>query len=75
MIYEKLRAVLEEAGASFEDVVWTTDYITTMENYKGTADIRRQYFGESFPASTGVVVRDLLREGAQIEIDAVAVLD
>ncbi|MFC1994990.1 RidA family protein [Chloroflexota bacterium] len=75
VIYEKLEAILEAAGASFEDVVWTTDYITTTENYKATAEIRRQYFKESFPASTGIIVKGLLHEGALIEIDGVAVLD
>jgi enamine deaminase RidA (YjgF/YER057c/UK114 family) len=66
---------LEAAGATFEDVVWTTDYITTKENYKATAEVRRQSFGESFPASTGIIVKSLLSEGALIEIDAVALLD
>ena len=75
VIYEKIKAVLETAGASFDDVVWTTDYITTMENYKGTAAIRRQYFGENFPASTGIIVKGLTHPEALIEIDAVAVLD
>ncbi len=75
VIYEKLKAILEAAGATFEDVVWTTDYITTKENYKATAEVRRQYFGESFPASTGIIVKSLLSEGALIEIDAVALLD
>jgi len=75
VIYGKIKQILEAAGASFEDVVWTTDYITTTENYRATADIRRQYFGENFPASTGVIVKSLLGQGALIEIDAVAVLD
>ena len=75
VIYEKLKAILEAAGASFEDVVWTTDYITTTENYKLTAEVRRQYFGDSFPASTGILVKGLLNDDALIEIDAVAILD
>jgi len=75
VIYAKFQAILETAGASFEDVVSTTDYIITTENYKATAEVRRQYFGESFPASVGIIVKGLLREGALIEIDAVAVLD
>ena len=75
VIYEKIKEVLEAAGASFEDVVWTTDYITTKENYKATAEIRREYFGESFPASTGIIVKGLLNDNALIEIDAVAMLD
>ncbi len=74
-IYQKIKAILEAAGASFEDVVRTTDYITTSENYRATAEVRRQYFGESFPASTGIIVKGLLGQGALIEIDAVAVLD
>ncbi|MFC2071191.1 RidA family protein [Chloroflexota bacterium] len=75
MIYEKIKAILEAAGASFEDVVWTTDYITTTENYKATAEVRWQYYGRDFPASTGIIVKGLLRKGALIEIDMVAMLD
>ena len=70
-----MKEILEAAGASFEDVVATTDYITISENYKATAEVRRQYFGESFPASTGVIVNGLLGRGVLIEINAVAVLD
>lgn len=75
VIFEKMKKVLEAAGASFDDVVWTTDYITTTENYKSTAGVRRQYFGKNFPASTGIIVKSLLHEDALIEIDAVAILD
>ena len=73
--YGKIKAILESAGASFDDVVWTTDYITTTENYRDTAEVRRQIFGGSFPASTGIVVKELLHKQALIEIDAVAILD
>ena len=75
IIYEKFKEILEAAGGGFEDVVSTTDYITTTRNYKATAEVRRQYFGNSFPASTGVIVKSLLHEGALIEIDAIAILD
>jgi enamine deaminase RidA (YjgF/YER057c/UK114 family) len=74
-IYKKMEEVLKAAGASFDDVVKTVDYITTMDNYKETAKIRREFFKNGFPAATGFVVKRLLREGALIEIDAVAVLD
>ena len=76
VIYEKLKAILEAAGASFDDVVWTTDYITTLDNYKGTAEVRRQYFGDNFPAATAIVVSGLVGgRKALIEVEAVAVLD
>lgn len=74
-IYEKLREILHSAGATFGNVVMTRDYITTTEGYRDTAAVRREFFGESFPASTGVIVKGLLREGALIEIEAIAVLD
>lgn len=74
-IYEKMREVLHAAGATFENVVMTRDYITTTDGYRDTAAVRREFFGESFPAATGVLVNGLLREGALIEIEAVAILD
>lgn len=75
VIYEKIKAILEAAGATFDDIVRTVDYITTTENYKDTAQVRREYFRGDFPAATGVVVKELLGKGALIEIDAIAVLD
>ncbi|MFA5079438.1 MAG: RidA family protein [Dehalococcoidia bacterium] len=74
-IYEKMKVILEAAGAGFDDIVWTCDYVKTKEGYKGTAAVRREYFGSSFPASTGIVVQDLLSKNALVEMDAIAILD
>jgi 2-iminobutanoate/2-iminopropanoate deaminase len=74
-IYRNIGDILEAAGAAFENVVQTIDYITTRENYKKTAEIRREFLGNSFPASAGFVVKELLRKDALIEITAIAVLD
>jgi enamine deaminase RidA (YjgF/YER057c/UK114 family) len=73
-IYRKLAGILRAAGAGFEHVVQTTEYVTTTEHYAGTAGVRREIFTPPFPAATGVIVAGLLREGALIEISAVAVL-
>ena len=62
------------AGARPCDVVKTTEFITTTENYHETAEVRREFFGNGFPASTGVVVKRLLRRDALIEIEAIAVI-
>lgn len=75
VIFTKIGEILETAGATFDDVVKTVDYITTTENYRGTADVRREFFGTDFPAATGVIVAGLLRPDALIEIEAVAVID
>ena len=73
-IFRKFERLLTAAGGSCEDIVQTTDYITTTANYKGTAAVRREFLKDTRPASTGVIVAGLLREGALIEISAVAIL-
>lgn len=73
-IFRKFEKLLAAVGASFDNIVQTTEYITTTEGYKATAEVRREFFKNGFPAATGVVVAGLLREGALIEISAVAVI-
>jgi aminoacrylate peracid reductase len=73
-IYRTMARLLAATGAGFEHVVQTTEYITTTENYRRTAEVRREVFRPPYPTATGVIVAGLLREGALIEISAVAVL-
>jgi len=75
VIYRKLGEILAAAGAGFDDVVKTTDYVTDREGYRETAAVRARYLGPDFPAATGVVVKELFGRGVRIEIDAIAVLD
>jgi len=70
----KFQRLLEAAGGGMEHIVETTEYITTTEHYRRTAEVRREFFSAPYPAATGVIVAGLLREGAVIEISAVAVL-
>jgi len=74
-IFRKMGKILEAAGGSFDDVVKTTDYVTTLERYNETAAVRRKYFRNAFPAATGVVVKALVSPEALIEIDALAILE
>jgi methylmalonyl-CoA/ethylmalonyl-CoA epimerase len=73
-IFAQLARILAEAGAGPANVVKTTDYILSREGYRTVADVRREFFGEDFPAATGIVVRELLGRGVLIEMDAVAML-
>ena len=73
-IFQKFDALLKTAGGGFEHIVETTDYIISTENYGRTAEVRREFFRGRFPSATGVIVKGLLREGALIEISALAVL-
>jgi enamine deaminase RidA (YjgF/YER057c/UK114 family) len=75
-IFQKFETILKSAGASFDNIVETTDYFTTLEDYQRTAEVRREFFkGPPYPAATGVLVAGLIREHALIEIKATAVLD
>ena len=74
-IFRRIGEILEAAGGSFDDVVKTTDYVTTLEGYSGTAAVRRKYFRNGFPAATGVVVKALVNPEALIEIDAIAIIE
>ena len=74
-IFGQIEEILRAVGGSLDDIVKTVDYIVTTENYRDTASVRREVFPHGFPAATGIVVKELLRPGALIEIDAVAVLD
>jgi enamine deaminase RidA (YjgF/YER057c/UK114 family) len=75
-IFEKMGHVLAAAGASFDNVVETTEYFLTLDGYARTAGVRRRVFGDApYPAATGVLVAGLIRPGALIEIKAIAVLD
>jgi enamine deaminase RidA (YjgF/YER057c/UK114 family) len=75
-IFRKLAAVLDVAGGSLANIVDTTDYVLSLDEYQKTAEVRREIFkGPPWPAATGVVVSGLVRADALIEIKGIAVLD
>jgi aminoacrylate peracid reductase len=74
-IFGKFARLLNEAGASFDNIVETTEYFLTLDDYRRTAEVRREFFkGPPYPAATGVLVAGLIRKDALIEIKATAVL-
>ena len=74
-IFEKFSLILQSVGGSLSNIVETTDYVLSLEEYKRTAALRRELFkGPPWPAATGVVVAGLIREGALIEIKGIAAL-
>jgi enamine deaminase RidA (YjgF/YER057c/UK114 family) len=74
-IFSKFATVLESVGGSLANIVETTEYVLSLDGYEKTADVRRELFrGPPWPAATGVVVSDLVRKDALIEIKAIAVL-
>ena len=76
VILERMRYILECEGGSLCDVVKMTSYVNDLsESAKSqTQNIRREYFGESLPASTRVQLAGLDGPSLLIEIDAIAMI-
>lgn len=71
-VMKNLKAILESAGASFEDVVKTTIYVTDMSFYGKINDVYGSYFSEPYPARETVCVKELPL-GAKLEISIIAI--
>lgn len=74
--FDKIGAVLAEAGLSFGSVVEMTSYhLDIEEHFALFSDVRAEYVVAPFPAWTAVEVAGLRRAGALVEIRAVAAID
>lgn len=73
-VVKNLKAVLDEAGAKFSDVVKITTYITDPRYRDGINKARRDAFGADPPTSTLVVCSGLANEHYMVEIEAIAVI-
>lgn len=70
---EQMKAALEEAGSSLDDVLKCTVFLTDMNNYAEMNEAYSSYF-KSPPARSCVEVSKLPRpdETIMVEIDAIA---
>jgi reactive intermediate/imine deaminase len=71
---ENIRAILDAAGATFDDVVRTTVYITDIAEYAGMNEIYRTYFPD-LPPARATLVTGLVMDGLLVEIDAIAAIE
>ena len=72
-VMRNLAAVLENAGASWADVVKTTVYLQDMADFPRVNEVYGRVIGDARPARSTVQVAGLPR-GVLVEIDAVAVV-
>ncbi len=70
---KNMKSCLEAVGATLDDVIKTTIYITDLDNYKGMNQAYDEYFSESAPARATVKV-DLALPSLLVEIDALAIV-
>eukprot|EP00095_Tigriopus_kingsejongensis_P005280 snap_masked-scaffold9447_size2416-processed-gene-0.0 protein:Tk05280 transcript:snap_masked-scaffold9447_size2416-processed-gene-0.0-mRNA-1 annotation:"endoribonuclease l-psp" len=66
-----LAAVLESAGGRLDQVVKTTVFMTSMDDYATMNSVYVELFGDHRPARSAVAVKELPL-GALIEIEALA---
>ena len=74
-VLENMKSVLAQGGATMDDVVKVTVFVTNVaEHYSQIHQVRAEYFKSDYPASTMVEVKALVQPELMIEIEAVAVV-
>jgi 2-iminobutanoate/2-iminopropanoate deaminase len=72
-VFENLRAIIQEAGTSFEHVLKLTIYLTDLENFAAVNKVIENYFSQPYPARATVEVSRLPKD-VEVEIDAIVEL-
>jgi reactive intermediate/imine deaminase len=73
-VFDNLEAVVAATGGAFGDIVKLTIYLIDLGQFAKLNEIMQSYFSKPYPARAAIGVAALPR-GAQIEIDAIMVLD
>ena len=71
-VMENLKAVLTEGGATFENVVMTTIFLSDMGSFAAVNEVYGSYFVSNFPARATVAVKTLPKN-VNVEISVIAV--
>ncbi|SLN72202.1 RidA family protein [Oceanibacterium hippocampi] len=70
-VFEVIGKILERAGASYENVLKVTVYLTDVDDRTKINPIRKEFFGKTLPASTLIGVKELAIPGMKVEVEAV----
>lgn len=73
LVFEEINKILNQAGASLDDVVKTVIYLTDMNDFSIVSPIRAAYFKNSMPVSSMIEVKGMTRKGAKIEVEVTAI--
>src|SRR5437867_6802241 len=73
-VCENLKAAVEAAGGTMDDICRVDVYVRNMEHFDAIHKVRREYFKPPLPASTMVEVTKMVSPDYLIEINAIAVV-
>lgn len=71
--FKNIGYLLKEAGATFDNIVKTTVFLSDMDNFKDLNEVYAQYFEEPYPARSAFAVKTLPLN-ALVEIEVIAAL-
>lgn len=74
-ILEQIKMILDHCNATFHNIVKVTVYLTNIDDREKVNIARKEYFGDSYPASTLFEVNKLVHPDMLVEIEAIAHLD
>ncbi|MBP3248260.1 MAG: RidA family protein [Prevotella sp.] len=66
-----VKAILEEAGLTLDNVVKTTVFLADMNDFADVNAVYAEFFAEPYPARSAVAVKTLPK-GALVEIEVIA---
>ena len=72
--FERVRANLERAGGTLDDIVTMTVFIKDMQYGTQFTQIRKEFFSRGFPCSALIGIDSLARPEMMVEVQAIAVL-
>ena len=72
-VFVNLRAILEEAGSSLDQLVKTTVFLQNLDDFTGMNEVYAKHVGSTPPARSTVEVAKL-PSGALVEIEAIALV-
>jgi len=73
--FRNIEATLKEAGATLNDIVTMTVFLTDARNTTRMTEIRAEIFGSDFPASAAVTVTGFADPTMLIEVQGIALID
>ena len=73
-VMENLKAILNEASLSFENVVKTTIFLSSMNDFKSVNDVYVSYLSDDSAPARETVEVSKLPVGVNVEISMIAIL-